>query len=157
MDAVALAVLFVTARCQAPANPQQPGGDTADPTVEATTASTTSSDSTTGDNDSRDSLVRVDHDFGFQVAPIYHRVGRLLDVPRDSNGSQAGYAWTLRWDDASEADEFQSAFGEYADRSDERFRTERVGDETVVVFAGADDFVGNATATGNSSSVTVAA
>ncbi|MXR21038.1 hypothetical protein [Halobacterium bonnevillei] len=72
-----------------------------------------------------------------------------------SDGDRAGYAWALRWDDASEADEFRDAFADYDDRNDERFRLEAVGDETVVVFAGADAFVENATATGNSSSVTV--
>lgn len=73
------------------------------------------------------------------------------------DGDREGYAWTLRWDDASEADEFRDAFADYDDRNGEQFRLEAVSDETVVVFAGADAFVENATATGNSSSVTVTA
>jgi hypothetical protein len=68
-----------------------------------------------------------------------------------------GYAWVLRWDDAGEAQEFDQAFEAYADQRETAFDAERVGDETVVVFAGYEDFVATASASGNSSSVTVTA
>jgi hypothetical protein len=73
------------------------------------------------------------------------------------SGQKNAYAWTLRWDDASEADEFQRAFEEYAAAKESPFRLERVSDQTVVVFAGTETFVANATATGNDSSVTITA
>jgi hypothetical protein len=66
-----------------------------------------------------------------------------------------GYAWTLRWDDASDAAEFTESFRTYDSRNDAAFRVEAVTDETVVVFAGADAFVEDASATGNTSSVTI--
>jgi hypothetical protein len=73
------------------------------------------------------------------------------------SGQKNAYAWTLRWDDASEADEFQRAFEEYAAAKESPFRLERVSDQTVVVSAGTETFVANATATGNDSSVTITA
>ncbi|MFB6269183.1 MAG: hypothetical protein ABEH83_04510 [Halobacterium sp.] len=72
-------------------------------------------------------------------------------------GGRDAYAWVLRWDSASEATEFTDAFEDYDDANDERFRVESVTDETVVVYAGADAFVENASASGNSSSVTITA
>lgn len=80
---------------------------------------------------------------------------RLLTFRVDDG--DRGYAWVLRWDNPSEAREFQHAFADYADQRNTAFRAEAVGDETVVVFAGAEAFVTNATASGNSSSVTVSA
>lgn len=66
-----------------------------------------------------------------------------------------GYAWTLRWDDANEAAEFTESFRTYDSRNDAAFRVETVTDETVVVFAGPETFVEGASATGNSSAVTI--
>lgn len=73
------------------------------------------------------------------------------------SGQKNAYAWTLRWDSAGEADEFRRAFEDYAAAKETPLRLEAVGDETVVVFAGPEEFVTNATATGNSSSVTITA
>ncbi|MFC3476356.1 DUF2268 domain-containing protein [Halobacterium litoreum] len=75
---------------------------------------------------------------------------------RDDSGNDA-YAWVLRWDDASEATEFGDAFADYDAGNEEQFRLASVSDETVVVFAGADSFVENAAAAGNTSDVTVRA
>lgn len=80
---------------------------------------------------------------------------RLLTFTVDDG--KRGYAWALRMDDASEAQEFNEAVQTYADQREKAFETERVGDETVVVFAGDDEFVTTASASGNSSSVTVTA
>ncbi|MFB6269182.1 MAG: hypothetical protein ABEH83_04505 [Halobacterium sp.] len=79
---------------------------------------------------------------------------RLL---RFTDGSASGYAWVLRWDDASEATEFQDAFADYTANRSVPFDTAHVSDETVVVFAGADAFVENASATGTDGDVTVRA
>lgn len=67
------------------------------------------------------------------------------------------YAWVLRWDNATDATEFCDAFADYDEANDQQFRVESVTEETVVVYAGAGDFVENASAAGNSSSVTVTA
>lgn len=80
---------------------------------------------------------------------------RLLTFRVDAG--DRGYAWVLRWDDPSEAREFQRAFADYAEQRNRSFRAEAVGDETVVVFAGAEAFVRNASASGTSSNVTVSA
>jgi hypothetical protein len=72
--AVALAVLFVTAGCQAPAAP-----------TDATTsdaATTTQSATTTSEPTTRD-YVTVEGDLDVDVERIYRRVGRMLDVARE--------------------------------------------------------------------------
>jgi hypothetical protein len=80
---------------------------------------------------------------------------RLLTFTVDDG--KRGYAWVLRWDSPGEAQEFAQAFQGYADQRQQAFQTEHVGDETVVVFAGYEEFVTSASASGNSSSVTVTA
>jgi hypothetical protein len=80
---------------------------------------------------------------------------RLLTFTVDDG--KRGYAWVLRWDSPGEAQEFAQAFQVYADQRQQAFQTEHVGDETVVVFAGYEEFVTTASASGNSSSVTVTA
>lgn len=70
-------------------------------------------------------------------------------------------AWILRWDTASDADEFAAAVDDLEptleDRSDTHLRHVRVGSETVVVFGGEASFVENASASGTSDEVTVSA
>jgi hypothetical protein len=97
------------------------------------------------------------------------------------NGTRS-YVWATRWDSPAEADEFESAMAEYLasranrtaadareedaiwrDSSDPRsdegltFRTVRTSDETVVLLAGAESFVGGASASGTNASVSVVA
>ena len=72
---------------------------------------------------------------------------------------ETALAWALRWDSPDEADEAQAAFEAYADRRDDgddvAVRVERVTPETLVVFAGDDGFVGDASAAGTDGEVTV--
>lgn len=81
-------------------------------------------------------------------------------------GTEKGYAWTIRWDDAGEAAEFEQAITEYLDARGERrndawrdgdrtFRYRRVAPETTVLFAGNATFVRNATASGTNTTVAV--
>jgi len=73
-----------------------------------------------------------------------------FDTP---NGSSV--AWVTRWDTPGDADEFAAAARSLGDRqTDNEYRTERVSEDTVVVFAGSEAFVASAEASGN---VTVAA
>lgn len=67
------------------------------------------------------------------------------------------FAWVVRWDSPSEADEFAEAFAEFETNVSEPLALQRVGDETTVVFSGEDVFVENATATGTAGNVTVSA
>jgi hypothetical protein len=82
-----------------------------------------------------------------------------LYVYEHSSGGTEGIAWALRWDDASEADEAQAAFEAYAQQRSERSGTtvqvERVTTETLVVFAGDEQFVDNAYAAGTDDEVSV--
>lgn len=73
----------------------------------------------------------------------------------EANGTESA-AWVTRWDSAADADEFASAAGALAGNatSEYAYRTARVDDRTVVVFAGTEQFVADASASGN---VTVAA
>jgi hypothetical protein len=77
----------------------------------------------------------------------------------ESGDEDPGFAWTLRMDSPSEADEFESAATTFADRreadGEAAFRVERVGDETVTVLFGNPAFVENATVSGSSENVTV--
>lgn len=70
-----------------------------------------------------------------------------------------GFAWTVRMDSASEADEFATAAERFADQrradSDGEFRVVRVGDETAVLLFGNPSFVDSASASGSSANVTV--
>jgi|AntRauMinimDraft_4_1070384.scaffolds.fasta_scaffold00050_12 hypothetical protein len=69
-----------------------------------------------------------------------------------ANGSAV--AWVTRWDTPGDADEFAAAARSLADlQTGNEYRTERVSEDTVVVFAGSENFVESAEATGN---VTVA-
>lgn len=74
-------------------------------------------------------------------------------------GDRLDFAWVLRWTDADEADAFENAMAELADRRSEDvyggFETVRVAPETVVVLTGTDPFLGNATASGTNGTVTV--
>jgi hypothetical protein len=72
--------------------------------------------------------------------------------------ASADYAWVLRWDNASDATEFQRAAGAYVDaRSglNASIRVRKPGPETTVLFAGDASFTRNATATVSNGSVTV--
>jgi len=77
------------------------------------------------------------------------------------DGNETAVAWTLRWENRTEADEFAAAFDRFAERraanSSLRFSSERVAPETVTVFAGNETFVDGATATGSNESVWIAA
>ena len=84
----------------------------------------------------------------------------------ESAEGERGHAWTLRWDDPDEADEFEDAITDYLDRRgvamdgmwidhDEAFDIDRVDDDTVVVFAGDPGFVETADATGSDGEVTI--
>ncbi|WP_256297113.1 hypothetical protein [Haloarchaeobius salinus] len=78
-----------------------------------------------------------------------------------------GYAWTLRFDNASEQDEFRGIFGDWLESrgpltdgvyrmdEDHTYRMVETSDETVVVLAGHERFTTQTVATGNSSDVTV--
>ncbi|WP_435359334.1 hypothetical protein [Haloarchaeobius sp. DFWS5] len=78
-----------------------------------------------------------------------------------------GFGWTLRFDDASEKDEFQSAYqswmesrgedmgGYYQMDEDHTYRMVEISDETVVVLAGHEQFVTQATASGSTADVTI--
>jgi hypothetical protein len=82
-----------------------------------------------------------------------------LYVYEHSSGGTEGIAWALRWDDASEADEAQAAFEAYAQQRSESSGTtvqvERVTTETLVVFAGDEQFVDNAYAAGTDDEIRV--
>ncbi|WP_232702770.1 hypothetical protein [Halobacterium wangiae] len=65
------------------------------------------------------------------------------------------FAWVVRWDAPSEADEFETAFAEFEANVSEPLALQRVGDETTVVFSGYEGFVENATASGVAANVTV--
>lgn len=67
-----------------------------------------------------------------------------------------GYAWVVRWDDATEAEEFERAFADYHENVSVPLGLESVGDETTVLVSGPEAFVENATATGTAGNVTVA-
>ncbi|QLH84170.1 hypothetical protein [Halosimplex pelagicum] len=75
------------------------------------------------------------------------------------DGDATAVAWTLRWENRTEADEFAAAFDRFTDRraanSSLTFATERVAPETVTVFAGNETFVEGAAATGTNESVRV--
>lgn len=70
-------------------------------------------------------------------------------------------AWALRFDTADDADEFAAAFEDLlATTETDQYpyvRTVRVDVETVVVLAGPETFVANATVSGSNANVTVAA
>ena len=84
----------------------------------------------------------------------------------ESTEGERGHAWTLRWDDPDEADEFEAAITDYLDRRgvtmdgmwvdyDDAFDVDRVDDDTVVVFGGDPAFVEAAEATGSDGEVTI--
>jgi hypothetical protein len=65
-----------------------------------------------------------------------------------ANGSAV--AWVTRWDTPGDADEFTVAARSLDDlQTGNEYRTERIGEDTVVVFAGSREFVESAEATGN--------
>ncbi|WP_459192801.1 hypothetical protein [Halosimplex sp. J119] len=82
---------------------------------------------------------------------------RLVEL--DRNGT-TGVVWALRMDSAADADELAGAIAKLEATLESRNAAElestRVGEETVVVFAGPESFVGNATADGTAGNVTVA-
>lgn len=73
------------------------------------------------------------------------------------DGNHTGYAWVLRFDDARNRTEFESAVRDFIDREDApaSFSYVGVGNETGVLFIGADCFTANATASGSNGDVTV--
>ncbi|WP_436912102.1 hypothetical protein [Halosimplex marinum] len=78
----------------------------------------------------------------------------------DPGSNETAVAWTLRFENATEADEFAAAFERFADRraanSSLTFASERVAPETLTVFAGNETFVDGAVATGSNESVHIA-
>lgn len=95
-------------------------------------------------------------------------------VFENDSTAESGYAWALRWDDTANATEFERVFGTYLNRTADRttlsvdsetvrgWRTEnatyrllRVSDRTTVLLIGSEQFVQNATVTGEDSEVTV--
>lgn len=88
---------------------------------------------------------------------------RLVTFERDGAD---GFAWTLRWDSASEASEFEEALRDYLDARGEKsdgiwtadgtaFRIVEVNDETVTLLVGAETFVENAAVSGSDDEVDV--
>lgn len=73
------------------------------------------------------------------------------------DGRRVGAAWVLRWDSATDADEFAAAFRRYADRRGPRFAfgLRRPTPNTTVAVAGPAGFVENATATATADGVRV--
>ncbi|MFC3478260.1 YgdI/YgdR family lipoprotein [Halobacterium litoreum] len=70
-------------------------------------------------------------------------------------GSTRSIAWVTRWDSTEDADEFAAASRTLADQNaSTAYRTSRVSENTVVLFAGTESFVASAEASGN---VTVSA
>ncbi|WP_436923643.1 hypothetical protein [Halosimplex amylolyticum] len=86
---------------------------------------------------------------------------RSLTFSATADENRTAIAWTLRWENATEADEFAAAFDRFATRRSANaslsFASERVAPETVVVFAGDESFVHGATARGTNESVRIAA
>ncbi|WP_436909530.1 hypothetical protein [Halosimplex marinum] len=82
-------------------------------------------------------------------------------IARFDAGNRTGVAWVLRMDSVADADELATAVGDLeADlerRNATSLRSTRIGDETVVAFAGPESFAANATASGTAGNVTVAA
>ncbi|WP_436909528.1 hypothetical protein [Halosimplex marinum] len=74
-------------------------------------------------------------------------------------GERTGVAWVLRMDSESDADELAAALDDLEATLESRnatsVETARVGDETVVAFAGPGSFVADAAATGSAGDVTV--
>jgi hypothetical protein len=78
-----------------------------------------------------------------------------------------GYGWAIRFDNATEADEFGTIFqewleskgpeenGVYVQEDGETFRMIEISDETVVVLAGSEEFTRQATASGNTTEVVI--
>jgi len=99
----------------------------------------------------------------------------LAVVEPERRSGNRSFVWATRWDSPAEADEFASAIQAYLDSRAERatagtsgtesdaiwrdgslsFRTERVGDETVVLLVGEEPFVRSATVSGANASVSV--
>jgi hypothetical protein len=64
-------------------------------------------------------------------------------------GGQQSVAWVTRWDTTADADEFERAARSLTNTSDYHYRTTRLSEDTVVVFAGTEAFVDTAEAGGN--------
>jgi hypothetical protein len=84
---------------------------------------------------------------------------RLGVYQHATNESRYGWAWVMRWDNASETDELQSALSTYTSaregNSETAFRVETVDDETVAVVFGDSRFVEGAEVAGTDGNVTV--
>lgn len=90
----------------------------------------------------------------------------LVPVEPVNRSGNRSFVWATRWDSPAEATEFETALGEYLDSRANRsgelwrdgslfFRVVRVSDETVVLLAGDEPFVRNATPTGTNGRVSV--
>jgi hypothetical protein len=64
-------------------------------------------------------------------------------------GTQRSVAWVTRWDTTADADQFAAAARSLGNTSEYYYRTTRLSNDTVVVFAGTESFVETAAATGN--------
>ncbi|WP_435333547.1 hypothetical protein [Haloarchaeobius sp. TZWWS8] len=96
------------------------------------------------------------------------RVMVFQNTSYDADGNyKKGFGWTIRFDDASEKAEFQDIYqqwlesrgeeenGVYVMDEDHTYRLVEISDETVVVLAGHETFVRQATASGTTSEVTI--
>ena len=85
-----------------------------------------------------------------------------------ARGNETGTVWALRWDDAENATEFETALGRFLDERSVRedglrhatdrnatYRVVRPTDETVVLLLGDETFVGAADVSGTTANVTV--
>lgn len=86
---------------------------------------------------------------------------RSLTFTSTADENETGFAWSIRADNASEADELAQAFETFAERraanSTSSFGVERVAPETVVVLAGNESFVDGTTVSVTNESVRVTA
>ncbi|WP_232687098.1 hypothetical protein [Halobacterium zhouii] len=78
----------------------------------------------------------------------------VLFEPTDAGATswvEQSAAWVTRWDSATDADEFAAVArnASWTDNPGYAYRTVRVDDRTVVVLAGGERFVANATVSGN--------
>jgi len=84
---------------------------------------------------------------------------RSLTFTSTADENETGVAWTIRLENASEADELAAPFETFAERraanTNSSFAGRRVAPETVVVLAGNESFVDGTTVSGTNESVRV--
>ncbi|MDS0281033.1 hypothetical protein [Haloarcula onubensis] len=86
---------------------------------------------------------------------------RLAVYRHAANDSRYGWAWVMRWDNASETDDLEAALSTFADAregaSSAAFRVATVDDETVALVFGDPAFVEEVEVAGRDGNVSVAA